>query len=167
MNQINIDYFYCKKFVVISPDAGGIKRIQDWAEQLNCAYTFLTKSRNHNAISEITKHELVHQIDFTGKRALLVDDIGDTIGTLNSAAKILKEKGATEVIAAVTHGIFSGNAFKYLEESYIDRIYVTNTLPQEKNCAKSDKIKVVDLSELFANAILSCINASSMSALFQ
>jgi ribose-phosphate pyrophosphokinase len=158
---------YNNNFVVISPDAGGIKRIQDWASRLNCMYTFLTKSRDYNAISKITKHDLVHQIDFTGKRALLVDDIGDTLGTLNSAAKILKEKGAMEVIAAVTHGIFSGNAFAYLAEEYIDRIYVTNTLPQEENVSKSDKIRVVDLSELFANAILSCVNATSMSALFE
>jgi ribose-phosphate pyrophosphokinase len=165
INQITTDYE--NNFVIISPDAGGIKRIIDWASQLNCPYTFLTKSRDHNAISKITQHELVHQLDFTGKRALLVDDIGDTLGTLNSAAKILKEKGATEVIAAVTHGIFSGKAFEYLQENYIDRIYVTNTLPQKLNSDKSDKIKVVDLSELFGDAILCCVNAGSMSALFE
>ncbi|XWV26963.1 putative phosphoribosyl pyrophosphate synthetase [Tupanvirus soda lake] len=157
---------YPNDFVVISPDAGGIKRIQDWASQMDCTYTFLTKSRDHNSVSKIMKHDLVHQIDFTGKKALLVDDIGDTLGTLNSAAKILKEKGAVEVIAAVTHGIFSGNAFEYLNQSYIDRIYTTNTLPQETNVEKSHKIVVVDISELFANAILSCVNATSMSVVF-
>ncbi|XWV25625.1 DEHA2D17908p [Tupanvirus deep ocean] len=157
---------YPEDFVVISPDAGGIKRIQDWASQMDCIYTFLTKSRDHNSISKITKHDLVHQIDFTGKKALLVDDIGDTLGTLNSAAKILKEKGATEVVAAVTHGIFSGNAFENLNQGYIDCIYTTNTLPQETNLEKSHKIVVVDISELFADAILSCVNATSMSAVF-
>lgn len=158
---------YDNDFIVVSPDAGGIKRIIDWSSQMNCPYTFLTKGRDHNSVSKIIRHELVHQLDFSGKKALLVDDIGDTLGTLNSAAKILKEKGATEVVAAVTHGIFSGNAFGYLQEVWIDKIYVTNTLPQKLNSQKSDKIVIVDLSELFANAILCCVNATSMSALFE
>ncbi len=166
IKQIKSDYVD-DNYVVVSPDAGGIKRILDWATQLECPYTFLTKSRDHNAISKITRHELVHQLDFVGKRILLVDDIGDTFGTLNSAAKILKEKGATEVIAAVTHGIFSGNAFEYLEQEWIDRVYVTNSLPQQLNSKKSEKIVVVDLSELFAGAILSCVNATGMSILFE
>jgi ribose-phosphate pyrophosphokinase len=155
------------KFVVVTPDAGGIKRIQDWAGRLKCPYTFLTKSRDHSQVSLITKHELVHQLDFSDSCVLLVDDIGDTLGTLVSAAKILKQKGAKNVIAAVTHGIFSGNAFDKLEEEWIDCIYTTNSLPQFANIEKSTKIKVVDISRLFADAILCCINSTSMSALFE
>jgi ribose-phosphate pyrophosphokinase len=155
------------EFIVISPDVGGIKRIQDWANQLNTNdYSFLTKSRDHNKVSQIIKHDLADTINFTNKLALLVDDLGDTMGTLNSAAKILKEKGAEKVVAVVTHGIFSGDAFKFLAEDNIDRIYVTNTLPQKDNLTKSDKIVVVDLSELFGLAILACINATSMASLF-
>jgi ribose-phosphate pyrophosphokinase len=163
--QINQDYAN-EKFVVISPDVGGIKRIQDWANQLHAEYTFLTKSRDHNAVSKIIKHNLVDPVDLTDKIVLMVDDIGDTLGTLNSAAKILKEKGASKVVCVVTHGIFSGDAFTYLTESNIDKIYVTNSLPQKENIARSDKISVVDLSELFGLAIMSCVNASSMSVLF-
>lgn len=166
INQIKTDYPDHKEFIIVSPDAGGEKRVQAWANKMNLQCTFLTKYRDHNAISTITKHELVHQMDFTDKKVLLVDDIGDTFGTLNSAAKILKEKGAKEVIAVVTHGVFSGNAFKNLEDDNIDRVYTTNTIPQSDNCAKCKKIRVVDLSELFANAIDCCINAKSISKLF-
>jgi ribose-phosphate pyrophosphokinase len=152
--------------VVVSPDAGGSKRTQDWASDLKAPHTFLTKARDHNAVSKIINHKLVDNINLTNKLVLLVDDMGDTLGTLDSAAKILKEKGADKVIAVVTHGIFSGDAFDYLARDNIDRIYVTNTLPQENNMAKSSKIVVVDLSELVGLAILSCVNGSSMSLLF-
>jgi ribose-phosphate pyrophosphokinase len=157
---------YDNNFIIVSPDAGGVKRTENWSKKMGVTSTFLTKTRDHNMVSVINKHELVHQIDFTGKTAILVDDIGDTLGTLNSAAKILKEKGATKVIAVVTHGVFSGRAFENLAEDFIDRIYTTNTLPQQENLSKSSKIVVVDLSKLFAEAILSCVNATSMSNLF-
>lgn len=165
LERIKLDY-PDMLFALISPDVGGIKRIQDYAHQLNAEYSFLTKARDHNAISKIIKHELVDPIDLTNKVVLIVDDMGDTLGTLNSAAKILKEKGAMNVVCVVTHGIFSGDAFKYLAESNIDRIYVTNTLPQKDNIDKSDKIRVVDLSELFGLAIMTCVEAKPMSDLF-
>ena len=165
LQKVNQDY-PDTNFVVISPDIGGIKRIQDYASKLNAEYSFLTKSRDHNEVSKIIKHDLVDPIDLVGKIVLLVDDIGDTLGTLNSASKILKDKGASQVLAVVTHGIFSGDAFNYLDENNIDKIYVTNTLPQKENTEKSNKIVVVDLSELFGSAIMTCVNATSMSVLF-
>ena len=156
------------KFLLISPDVGGIKRIQDWSNQMNNAdYTFLTKSRDHNAVSKIINHELVDPVKIKGARALFIDDMIDTAGTINGAAKIAKEKGAIEVVVVVTHGLFSGNAFKYLAEDYIDKVYITNTLPQIENLKKSNKIVVVDVSELVGNAIMSCVNATSMSVHFQ
>lgn len=165
IKRIKSDYKN-NEFIVISPDVGGIKRIMDFKNKLNADYTFLVKSRNHNKISDISHHEIVHKIDLTSKINILVDDIGDTLGTLNSAAKLLKEHGAPTVIAVITHGIFSGKAFETLKQNYIDKIYVTNTLPQNDNIIKSNKIEIVDLSELCANAILRCINAESISALF-
>lgn len=165
IKQIQLDYDG-KKFIVISPDAGGEKRAKAWAAKMQVPCTFLTKSRDHNAISKIDQHELVHQINFKDETIILVDDIGDTLGTLCSAAKILKEKGAKEVIAVVTHGIFSGKAIENLEQDNIDRMYTANTVPQCHNTAMSAKIKVVDLSELFANVIRCCVNGNSISDLF-
>lgn len=155
------------KFIVVSPDVGGLKRIQDCSNQLGAEYTFLVKKRNHDKISQITNHELVYNIDMHDKIAIIIDDIGDTIGTLVSAAKILKEKGAKKVIVAITHGIFSGKAFENLKEDYLDLIYVSNTLPQKENLQKANsKIQVVDISDLCAEAIICCTTGVTMSQLF-
>ena len=165
INAIKTD-FDMKDCIIVSPDAGGEKRAAAWSSKLDIPYTFLTKSRDHNKVSVIAKHELVHQLDFSNKVAILIDDIGDTLGTLCSAANILKNKGTNKIIAVVTHGIFSGKAFDNLNKSVIDYIYVTNTLPQDENIKKSDKIKVVNISNLFARAIECCVNAKSISSLF-
>ncbi|AYV85615.1 MAG: hypothetical protein Satyrvirus26_4 [Satyrvirus sp.] len=163
VNVIKKDY-HIPDCVLVSPDAGGEKRVAAWATKLNIPYTFLTKSRNHNAISAINKHELVHKLDFKGKTAIIVDDIGDTLSTLKSASKILKENGVCKVVCAVTHGIFSGNAYEKLLDDDIDFMYVTNTLPQ--NQPEPPKIKIVDLSELFAEIILRCVDGKSLSSMF-
>ena len=97
--------FDLANIVLISPDVGGVKRIENWSKKLNVQNTFLTKSRNHSGVSQISHHELVHQLDLTNKTCLLVDDICDSMGTLCSAATILKGKGASKVIAVVTSGI--------------------------------------------------------------
>lgn len=168
IKEIEKDFFTEKnKFIVVSPDVGGLKRIQDCSNQLGAEYTFLVKKRNHEKISHISNHELVYNINLCDKIAIIIDDIGDTLGTLVSAAKILKDKGAKKVIVAITHGIFSGKAFENLKEDYIDLIYVSNTLPQKKNLHKSNsKIKVVDISNLCAEAIIYCTKGVTMSQLF-
>ena len=165
IDQLRRDY-PSGDFVIVSPDAGGEKRAQAWSAKLGVPCTFLIKSRDHHSISTINRHELVHKLDFQGKTVVLVDDIGDTIGTLSSAAKIIKSRGAGEVVCCVTHGVFSRNAFSNLSEPHIDRLYTTNTLPQSDHVSQSDKIRVVDVSELCAKAVLACVQGSSMSALF-
>lgn len=152
------------KYITVSPDVGRMKLIQDFANKLNTNYTFLIKVRDHNKISHISHHEIVHNLDFKHKICFLIDDIGDTFGTLNSAAKLLKDRGASKIIAVITHGIFSGKAFDNLYN--IDKIYVTNTLSQNNNILKSDKIKIIDISELCSQAITCCINGTSVSSLF-
>jgi ribose-phosphate pyrophosphokinase len=156
-----------KDVIIVSPDAGGEKRSHAWANKLGVVDTFFTKQRDHNAVSVISRQDLVHNLDFTNKMVILVDDIGDTLGTLNGAARQLKEKNNVGlVVAVVTHGVFSRNAFDNLNDKYIDLMYVTNTLPQAKNQEKSNKIQVVDLSELVSNAIMTCVEGKSMSKLF-
>ena len=166
VNKIKKDYEGCT-FIVISPDAGGVRRVQSWALKLKAECSFLVKSRDHSKISTITRQKMADKLDVSGKTVLLVDDMADTMGTMVGAARILKEeKGAKNVIAVVTHGIFSGAAFDNLQNDYLDAIYVTNTLPQADNVAKSSKIRVVDISPLCADAITRCINATSISSLF-
>jgi ribose-phosphate pyrophosphokinase len=165
IEQIKTD-FDVNNLIIVSPDAGGEKRATAWADKLKVPCTFLTKHRDHNRISTISHHELVHNLDFEGKTVIFVDDMCDTAGTLKSAAEIVKKKGAKEIITVVTHGIFSGNAFGNLNDSCIDHVYVTNSLPQEENVKKSNKIKIVDISGLISDVMLRCINAESVSELF-
>lgn len=152
--------------IVVSPDAGGEKRANAWADVLDAPCTFFTKKRDHTKVSTISKHEIVHHIEFTGKTVLLVDDMGDTLGTLCSAAVILKEMGAVKVIGVVTHGILSGKAFENLNSGQLDELYVTNTLPQKENLQKSAKLQVTNIAELMATTIVICINGGSLSQLF-
>lgn len=88
-----------------------------------------------------------------GKIAVLVDDMADTCGTLGLAAKRLLEEGATKVYAIVTHGILSGPALKVIQESGLEKLVVTNTIPQLQNCEGCDKIEVVDVSLVLAEVI--------------
>jgi ribose-phosphate pyrophosphokinase len=89
----------------------------------------------------------------TGKIAVLVDDMADTCGTLGLAAKNLLEAGATKVYALVTHGILSGPALKVIQESGMEKLVVTNTIPQRERRDACDKIEVVDVSHVLAETI--------------
>lgn len=154
--------------VVVGPDAGSFKRTVNWATKLGgFEHTFLEKTRDHNKVSTIASHKLVDNLNLVGKTVIIDDDIGDSLGTLVSASKILKDKGATMVIAGVTHGVFSSKAFENLDQKYLDVIYVTNTLPQAENQKKSDKIRIVDISKLCADAIEACVKGTSVSDLFK
>lgn len=88
-----------------------------------------------------------------GKIAILVDDMADTCGTLGLAAKHLLEEGATKVYALVTHGILSGPALKVIAESGLEKLVVTNTIPQHANAEACEKIEVVDVSVVLAEVI--------------
>jgi ribose-phosphate pyrophosphokinase len=88
-----------------------------------------------------------------GKVAILVDDMADTCGTLGLAAKNLKDQGATAVFAFVTHGILSGPAIKVINESGLEKLVVTNTIPMAEKQALCDKIEVVDVSHVLAETI--------------
>lgn len=110
---------------------------------------------------------MVHQIDLVGKTVVFVDDMCDTMGTIKSAAEIVKKKGAKKIVVAVTHGIFSGPAFENIDKSEIDCIYVTNTLPQSENVKRCPKLKVVDISELIATVIVKNIKGESVSEIFK
>ena len=93
-----------------------------------------------------------------GRSALIVDDIADTCGTLSLAAEKLMDAGATEVLALIVHGLFSGKALQKLNESKITKIVVTNSLPQEENLKGWSQLEVLDVSTIFANVIKVCDN---------
>lgn len=98
--------------------------------------------------------------------AILVDDMADTCGTLCLAASHLSEAGALRVIGLVTHGILSGNALTAVSESSLEKLVVTNTLPQEENVTKCPKIEVIDVGIVLAEVIRRSHNGESVSKLF-
>ena len=148
--------------VIVSPDAGGVERARLFARKLNADLAIADKKRTATNVAE-----LMHIIgDVENKNAIIVDDIIDTAGTLSATINALKKKGAKKVFAACTHGIFSGKAIERINDSPIEKIYVTNTIPRRSDEGKCLKIEVLSVAELFADAIESIHKETSVSKLF-
>ncbi|KAL6937860.1 ribose-phosphate pyrophosphokinase [Hanseniaspora osmophila] len=146
--------------ILVSPDAGGAKRVASLADKLDLNFALIHKERQR--ANEVSRMVLVG--DVAGKSCLLIDDMADTCGTLCKAAEVLLNEGnAKEVIAIVTHGIFSGNAFERLANSKLSRVVCTNTVPVNSNLAILDQI---DISPTLAEAIRRLHNGESVSYLF-
>ena len=131
----------CSKAVIVSPDAGGAKRATSLADRLEVDFALFHKERKK--ANEVSRMVLVGNVK--GKVAILVDDMADTCGTLELAAKRLEESGAERVLAIVTHGILSPPALERIMGSSLEKLIVTNTIPQAKNMAKCPKIEIVRL----------------------
>ncbi|EMT73236.1 Ribose-phosphate pyrophosphokinase 5 [Fusarium odoratissimum] len=105
--------------------------------------------------------------DVSNRICILVDDIVDTGNTITRAAKLLKKEGATQVYALVTHGVFSGDAIARINASAIDKMLVTNSVPQNEHRRLCPKLEVLDISAVFAEAIRRVHHGESISVLFQ
>lgn len=147
--------------VVVSPDHGSVVRARNFAEKLNAPLAIIDKRRPKANVAEIMN--LIG--DVRGKKAILVDDLIDTAGTLVQGAQALVDNGAKEVYACATHGVLSGPAIERIENSPIKELVITDTipLPEEK---RIDKIKVKSVAPLFAEAILRIYEGMSVSKLF-
>jgi len=148
--------------VVVSPDAGGVKRAKSVADRLGVDLAIIHKERKR--ASEIESMTLVG--DVAGKVAVIVDDIADTCGTFKLAAETLKKKGAVEIYALCTHGVLSGNAVQRINESPLRELVVTNSIPLNDESRKCPKIKVVDVAPMLAEAIRRTHMGESISSLF-
>jgi len=135
--------------VVVSPDIGGIKRTEIFAKNINLEFAFFAKYRSKPG--EIAEKETKLVGNVGGKNVLLIDDMIDTGQTMEIAAREVKQAGANKIWAFATHAIFSGDAQRKLEKSPIEKIIVTDTIPNEK--LKSEKIKVVSLAPLLSEII--------------
>ncbi|WWD02295.1 hypothetical protein V865_000334 [Kwoniella europaea PYCC6329] len=162
MIQYMRDHIDVKNCVIVSPDAGGAKRATSIADRLNIDFALFHKERKK--ANEVSRMVLVGSV--TGKIAVLVDDMADTCGTLGLAARNLIEAGATKVYAFATHGILSGPAIKVINESGMEKLVITNTIPQSDNCEKTDKIDVIDVSHVLAETIRRSHFGESVSYLF-
>ena len=132
------------------------------ADRLGVDFALFHKERKK--ANEVSRMVLVGQVK--DKVAILVDDMADTCGTLCLAAHHLSEAGATRVFGLVTHGILSGNALQAVKESTLEKLVVTNTLPQEENLAKCSKMEVIDIATVLAEVIRRSHNGESVSKLF-
>ncbi|KAI3405311.2 PRS4 [Candida oxycetoniae] len=148
--------------LMVSPDAGGAKRVASLADKLDVQFALIHKERQK--ANEISRMVLVG--DVSDKICILVDDIADTCGTLCKAADLLLENGANKVVCMVTHAIFSGNAIEKLNNSKLDKIVTTNSLPVEDKLEKCSKLEILDISPTLAEAIRRLHNGESVSYLF-
>jgi len=159
-----IDYIKDKftDFIMVSPDAGGVERTRAFAKRLNCGIAIIDKRRDRPNHSEA-----MHVIgDVTDKIAILMDDMVDTAGTLCNGAQTLLDNGAREVHACCSHPVLSGPAVDRLHASPIKSLVVTNTIPLRENARGCDKIQVLHVSSLLAEAIKRIHNEDSVSSLF-
>ncbi|KAH6917392.1 ribose-phosphate pyrophosphokinase 3 [Coprinopsis sp. MPI-PUGE-AT-0042] len=155
-------HFDLKDVVIVSPDAGGAKRATSIADRLGVDFALFHKERKK--ANEVSRMVLVGHV--TDKIAILVDDMADTCGTLCLAASQLSEAGATKVLAFVTHGILSGKALETVENSCLEKLIVTNTLPQHSNQAQCAKLEVIDIGKVLGEVIRRSHYGESVSKLF-
>jgi len=146
-----------KDMVMVSPDAGGTKRVTSIADRLKLNFAIVHSERK-------TGNSVIG--DVKGKVACLVDDMGFTCKTICQAASVLKEAGATEVLAILSHGIFCEDAMERLNNSDLSTVVCTNSIPQEANMNSSGVLKEIDISAVMSEAIRRTHNGESVSYLF-
>jgi len=149
-----------EEVVVVSPDAGGVARAQDFRQRVRGSLAIISKQHPRPEATETL--DMVGDVE--GKVAVIVDDMISTGGTLVQAANMLVERGAKQVHVAATHGIFAADAFELLEGSPIDRIFVTDTIPLSPKGI--GRVEVVSVAPLLAEAIMRTHKGLSVSALF-
>jgi ribose-phosphate pyrophosphokinase len=144
---------------IATPDTGGTKRANVYAEYLNAEMAICYKQRKK--ANEIHNMTVIGEVE--GRDVVIVDDMCDTAGTLVKAADLMFEKGASSVRAVCTHAILSGNAYEKIENSRIKEIIVTDTIPLKQ---ESPKVKVLSVAHLFSDVITRVLNCESISSTF-
>jgi ribose-phosphate pyrophosphokinase len=148
--------------LVVSPDIGGVVRARAVAKQLNVDLAIIDKRR-----PQANEAQVMHIIgDVKDRCCLIVDDIVDTAGTLCKAADALKEHGAAQVVAYCTHPVLSGAAIENIENSSMDSLVVTDTIPLSQAGVKCRKIRQLSMAKLLAESIRRVSNEESISAMF-
>lgn len=172
--QIPVDHLYAapvilkyvagqnyQNLTIVSPDAGGVERARAFAVRLNAQLAIVDKRRVAPNVAEI-----MHVIgDVRGRTCLVVDDIIDTAGTLVNTAKSLKEQGAERIVATCSHAVLSGPAIDRINDSPLERVVVTDTIPLDP-AKQSPKIIQLSVAELLARAITNIHKELSVSELF-
>lgn len=150
------------QFVTISPDAGGVERARAFAKRIHCPIAIIDKRRTGP-----NEAQALHVIgNVKDKIAIMIDDMIDTGGTLIEASGALLKSGALKVIAVCSHPVFSSPALKRIQESPLEEVWVTDTISLSEEAQKCEKIKVVSVAPLVAEALKRIYSYDSVSALF-
>jgi len=145
--------------VFAAPDVGGVGRARAFAKYFNAELVVCDKHRKR--ANEVASMQVIGNVEDAD--VVLVDDLIDTAGTICKATQVIKEKGARSVRAAVTHGVLSGKAMENIENSMLEELVITDTIPLKK---PHEKINVLTVANLFANAIKEIRTQGSISSLF-
>ncbi|KRC58725.1 ribose-phosphate pyrophosphokinase [Agromyces sp. Root81] len=148
---------------VVSPDMGRVRVADIWSDKLGVPLAIIHKRRDPLVPNQVSVHEIIGPVE--GRVCLLVDDLIDTGRTIVKAAEALKEAGATGVVVAATHAVFSDPATEILQSDFIDRVVVTDTLPipEEK---RWDRLTVLPIAPLLARAIHEVFEDGSVTSMF-
>lgn len=152
-----------ENLTVVSPDMGRVKVADQWSDRLDAPLAIIHKRRDPLVPNQATAHEIVGTVE--GRTCLIVDDLIDTAGTILAAAQALREQGASRVIVAATHAVFSGPAVERLSSNDIDQVVVTNTLPvgPEK---QFPNLTVLSIAPLISQAIHEVFEDGSVTSMF-
>ena len=152
-----------ERLTIVSPDAGGAERARAYAKRLGADLAIIDKRRS----AEDGRAEVMNVVgDVAGRTCIIQDDIIDTAGTIQNAAQALVAKGAERVWACAVHGLLSGSAVKRIEQSAIERLILTNSIPLDAESAKCKKIVTLSVARLLGQAIRSIHEETSVSKLF-
>ena len=153
-----------KDIVVVSPDVGGVARARAAAKRINDADLAIIDKRR----PEPNLVKVMNVIgDVSGRTCIMIDDMVDTAGTLCQAADILKEKGASKVVAYATHAVLSGTAVENIVNSSLDELVITNTIPLSDEATACSKIRQLSIAQTLANVIRRISNEQSISSIFK
>lgn len=151
-----------KNLVVASPDKGGVPIATAYAKRLGAdGVAIVYKERDVASINQSEALDLIG--DVKGKTVLLVDDMIDTARTLANAARLLKERGALSILAAATHGVLSADAIERIDNSPIEKVIITDTIPQQKLVTHNPKFEIISVATLVAEAIKRIESGQSIS----
>ncbi len=162
LDYIKKEFAHNGDLVFVSPDAGGVERARAFAKRLNASVAMIDKRRTAPNVAKAMN--VVGDVD--GKTVIILDDIIDTAGTLTEAALAVTQQGAKKVYAAATHAVLSGPAIERIQNSKIERVILTDTIPLKPEALNCKKIIQLTVADLFAEAMHRIHNYDSVSSLF-
>ncbi len=157
IREMNVD-----DLVIVSPDVGGVARARAIGKRLGASLAIIDKRRGGPNETEVLN--VVGEVD--GKNVLILDDMIDTAGTLVQAEEALREQGAKRTFAAAVHPVFSGPAHERIQESGLETLFVTNTIPLDDAMSRCRKIRTLSVAPLLGEAIQRIHEGASVSSLF-